>query len=234
MNTNIDKIIGYLNNNSGVTSVIIFILTIVFGWISGIFNSLLKVPKLKIELIEGPTFCSTFESGEMFKNCPVHKTAIALYIKICNVGKGGTSIKNVSVGYHNYSTKFTFLWFWLDKEIISFDEYRINFGDKIKIFPFLRQQNDMIPYSHLDYLQIGQCLNGISYFEQNKTWGSFLPRIINKKIRVKVKIADSFGKNHCNKFWIPVLDIDEARKFNPSFGQSLDYLSKMDLKPRNG
>jgi len=230
---NVDNIISLFNDNSGFISVVLFLLTVLIGWISGIFKSLLGVPKLKIELLEGPTICSSFETSEMYNNYSVHKTAIALYLQISNIGKTATSIKDVSVAYHNYSPKYTFFWFWLDKEIVSFDDYRINFGDKIKVFPFLKQSNSMIPSSDLDYLPIGQCINGITYFEQEKSWGGFLPRIKNNKIHIKVRVIDTFGKKFTNKFWIPVLDIQEARKFNPSFGQSRDYLEKTDLKPRD-
>lgn len=75
-----------LNDNQGVVGVTIFVATLILGWVSGIFSALRRRPKFKIGLIDGPTFVCTFLTGKKFDDYDVHRTAVALYLKIANVG----------------------------------------------------------------------------------------------------------------------------------------------------
>ena len=74
------------------------------------------------------------------------------------------------------------------------------------------------------YLPIGKNATGVIYFEQRNAWGAAQPRAINGKALVKMVLIDSFGKKHTEKFWLPVVTLEEARKYNPSIGTTHDEI----------
>ena len=41
---------------------------------------------------------------------------------------------------------------------------------------------------------------------------------------VKVRVIDSFGGTHTKRFWLPVVTLEEARKYNPAFGTTHDEI----------
>ena len=100
----------WLNDNQGVVGIAIFVATIGFGWLSGIFSALRRKPKFKVRLIEGPTFCCTYPTGNTHEGFDAHRTGIALYLTIANIGSASSSLENISVGYHWHLRPFTFLW----------------------------------------------------------------------------------------------------------------------------
>jgi hypothetical protein len=229
----ISNIFKWLNANQGVVSVLIFLLALFFGWASGIFASLRRKPKLRLQLIEGPTFCSTFLTGEKKNDFDVHRTAIALYLDVANVGSAPTSIEGVSIGYHWHLRPFSLnwlryrvRWFWLHNQIAALEDFHVSIGDKIKVYPFLFQGNVMSPANAETYLGIGQSVHGVVYFEQADSWGGFFPTPRRGQTRIIVSVTDAFGTRHKKRFWIPVVTPDEAIKYNPRFGDTLPALRR--------
>jgi hypothetical protein len=74
------------------------------------------------------------------------------------------------------------------------------------------------------YLQVGQSANGVVYFEQKESWGGCYPSPRKGTTKVKLKIKDSFGSSHTKKTTIPVVPIEEARKYCASFGKTFETL----------
>ena len=219
------------NDNQGVVSVGIFVITMGLGWISGIFSALRRKPKFKIGLIEGPTFCCTYLIGKTNGEHESHRTGIALYLAVTNTGSAASSIGNISIGYHWHIQPFSFAWlkysvgwFWLHDQIASLTDFHANIGENIKVFPFLTQKNHLAPVDAKTYLQPGQSTNGVVYFEQSDSWGGCFPSPRKSGVPIKVAIEDAFGKKHCAKFKIPSVSMECARKYNPSFGKTLAEL----------
>jgi hypothetical protein len=179
-----------------------------------------------LKLIPGPTFCSTFETGEKRNGFAVHRTALSLYLKISNVGSAPTSVENVSVGFHWHLRPFSIqwaqfrvFWYWLDHPVVTMTDFQYNFGSSTKIFPALFQGSATIGTATNTYLEVGRATNGVIYFEQPESWGGCFPRPYpGKRTRIKVVVTDAFGNNYRQVFWLPLVSIDEARKYNPSFG----------------
>ncbi len=226
-------LIDWLNTNEGVVSVLIFLATLFIAWASGIFASLRRRPKLRIKLIaEGPTFCSTFPTGETYGAFDVHRSAFALYLNVANVGSAPTSLESVSVGYHWHIRPFSLLWLrrrilwsWLDQTVVLRD-FQAEIGDNIKVFPSLFQKS-IISGSHPEtYLEVGRSVNGVVYFEQGESWGGNFPSPRDGWTRIIVAISDVFGTQYKKRFWIKVVGLDEAKKFNPSFGDTLQALKR--------
>jgi len=219
------------NDNQGVVSLAIFVVTLALGWVSGIFSALRRKPKFRLGLIDGPTFCCTYQVGKEYQNHEVHRTGIALYLSVANTGSAASSIMNVSVGYHWHLKPFSFQWlrysigwFWLTKQATSLADFQVSIGGNIKVYPFLLQRNNLSPGKAKTFLQVGQSTNGVLYFEQEDSWGGCFPSPKNDFVTIKVCVEDVFQTKHKAKFRIPFVPMEYARKYNPSFGTTLAEL----------
>lgn len=222
----ITELIKWSNDNDGFVSIILFIVTIFGGWISGIFEGLRRRPKFNINVImEGPTMCCTFETGRKSDSHDTHRTAIALYLEIANVGSAPSDIKAIEIGYHNHTLKHTLLHFWLKHQTVALVDFHVPIGDKVKAYPFLIQGSSIVNREPETFLEVGKKIVGVVYFEQPESWGGFYPRDKEGKVSVKVKITDVFGGKHTVKAMIPKLSLDQARRFSPLFGSTLESLS---------
>jgi hypothetical protein len=219
------------NDNQGVLTLAIFGVTLAFGWMSGIFSALRRKPKFRLRLIDGPTFCCTFHVGKKHKSHKVHRTGIALYLSVANIGSAASSIESVSVGYHWHLHPFSFQWllysvgwFWLKNHAVALDDFQASIGGNIKVYPFLLQRNNLSPSEVSTFLQVGQSTNGVVYFEQADSWGGCFPSPRNGFVTIKVCIEDVFRRKHKARFRIPFVTMEYARGYNPSFGTTLAEL----------
>jgi hypothetical protein len=222
-------VIDWTNQNSGFVSLLLFIITIIFGWISGIFRFLIHKPNFKIKINGYPTFLSCFHSVNKSHESEAHRIAVVTYLSITNIGSAPAEIVSVSLGYHNYSFKYTYLWFWLNITPVVGD-FGHNIGKNIRLFPFLFQRSSLTFHSAPTYLQPGQISTGIAYFEQPESWGNFKPRLKNGKVKIKILVIDTFGKRYTKKFNIDVVDLDYAKKFNSNFGNTLSLIQENPLE----
>lgn len=223
--------VKWLNENQGVLSVGLFVITIVLGWVSGIFTALQHKPRFRIKLLDGPTFCCTFPTGQTHGEYDVHRTGIALYLHVANSGSAPSSVEEVHVGYHWHLKplsrqwlKYRLGWFWLQHQAVALSDFRVGIGDHVKFYPFLFQRSTISGESSETYLQVGQYTKGVVYFEQNDSFGGCFPSPRNGRVRIKVRITDPFGTVHTAKFYIPSVDVEYARKYNPKFGQTFAQL----------
>jgi hypothetical protein len=224
------------NANEGLLTLGIFLSTLFLGWVSGIFASLRNKPRFHLSLIEGPTFSRTFETGKKHAGFPVHRTGIALYLTVANIGSAPSSIRSISVGYHWHLRPFSMQWlsyrigwFWLHDQVVALQDFQSAIGDNIKIYPFLIQSSAFSFASPETYLGVGKSTSGVVYFEQEDSWGGCFPTAEGQKIRIKVAVTDVFGHRHQSRFRIPCLSLSEARKFNPSFGKTHTELRQESL-----
>lgn len=212
---------------------VLFLVTLLLGWVSGIFSALRLRPDFKIRLIPGPTFSCTFETGAQHDEHPVHRTGIALYLRIANVGSAPSSIESVAVGYRNAMRPswwpFRSGWVWLTEQIAVIDDFQSKIGENIKFYPFLVQRSTISGEAANTYLKPGQSTNGVVYFEQCDSWGGFLPRTTTKGVRIKVKLTDVLERSHSAAFYIEALSMENARRYNPSFGKTLAELNHETL-----
>ncbi len=229
----------WFNDNQGVTSVLIFGATLLVAWVTGIFSALRRRPKFKINTIDGPTFCCTFTTGKQHNGYDVHRTGIALYLSVSNVGSAPSSIEDVCIGYHWHLNRVSLLWlrykigwYWLQRQAISLTDFQVQIGDQVKVFPFLIQRSSIMPIPEDTFLEIGKSAKGVVYFEQEDSWGGCFPSPAVGSVRIKVKITDVFGGHHTAKFRIPFVDFAYGLKYNPSFGQTYAKLRGESL-PEN-
>jgi len=226
----------WTNKNQGIVSVAIFAITLIVGWTSGIFGALIgalkRKPKFNLELIPGPSFVCTFGIGKKYEEYDVHRTGVALYIRISNIGSAPASIKDVHIGYHWCVKPFSMNWlryrigwFWLKEQTVIPEDFQADIGkSNIKFYPFLTQKSTITGDAADSYLKVGMTTNGVTYFEQSDSWGGCFPNAINNRVLILVKVVDSFGKAHRKKFHVPKLNLEGARLYNPSFGATLAAL----------
>lgn len=225
-------IIDWTNQNAGFLTLILFLVTLVIGWVSGIFRALMHKPKFKIALLPGPTFICTSLTEKEFNQSKTHRTAAVIYLKVTNIGTAPSQIVKVRLGYHNYSFKYRFLWFWLDSTP-SIGDFGHTIGENVRLFPFLFQKSALLPQEISTYLQSGQDTKGIVYFEQPESWGGFLPLSKNGKVKVKILVTDSLGKNYSTTFRLDTVELQYAKKFNKKFGQTLSMIEDNPLEEWN-
>ncbi|MEJ5036735.1 hypothetical protein WH285_07230 [Acinetobacter johnsonii] len=226
----------YLNANQGVLALLIFLFGLIiafFGWIIKYLNN---KPKFLIDTIEGPTFACTFKTGRIFHGYEAHITAVVLYLNLKNVGNLPSSIEKIHIAYKWNIIPFSFNWvkyrlgwFWINNQTIALDDFQCKIGDRVKVYPFLTQLNNLAPNKVEKFIEVGKGTNGIVYFEQAESWGAMSPVVKNHKTKIKICIVDSFGKKHRKVVNIPMLELDEALKYNPSFGMTYQILSNEKL-----
>jgi len=223
------------NANQGVLAIFILLLTLVIGWTSGIFTALRRKPKFRITLLPGPTFCCTFLMGKKHVvgdlEYDVHRTAVALYLHITNIGSASSSIANIAIAYHWNLVPFSWLWlkntigwFWLHHQAIILTDFHVLIGQQAKGYPFLVQRSMITGSSAETFLESGRSTNGVVYFEQTESYGGCYPKANNGKVRIKIRLTDAFGKHHTRRFTIDAVPLDEARKYNPAFGSTFSEL----------
>ena len=201
MSSFITSALELLNQNQGVVSVAIFVLTLFLGWVTGIFEALRRKPKLRLGLIPGPTFCTTFYTGEKRDGRDVHRTAIALYLRVANVGNAATSIENVALGYHWNLRPYSWLWFryrifwdWIEHPLITLTDFHVTLPEgSIKTYPSLFQGSAMLGKQTDTYLEAGKIVSGVVYFELDESWGGHAPAPRAGRTRLKVAVRDAFG-----------------------------------------
>ncbi len=227
------EIIKWFNVNSGFVSILIFTITLILGWVSGIFQALLRRPKFNIKVIPGPTMCSTFYTRNKFDDFDTHRTAISLYLKISNIGNSASNIDRVEIGYHwNLSEKnwlwikYGLGWFWLKNQTVAIEDFHMEIDkDNTKYFPFLFQRSTITNQSPELYLEVGKSTLGIVYFEQDESWGAFSPISHNGHIKIKIKVYDIFSKAYTTVVTIPMVELDEAKKYTRYFGGTLQGIA---------
>lgn len=227
----------WTNANQGVVSVAIFVLTLFLGWTSGVFASLRRKPKLSFELIEGPTFCSVISTGAKHKDFDVHRTVFALYLQIANIGSAPTSIKSVSIGYHwdivpiswNW-LRYRIGWFWIHDQAVALTDFQVEIGDSVKFFPFLFQKSVISGERPDTFLDAAQSTSGVLYFEQPDSWGGCQPLPIRGRTKILVSVTDVYGTRFKRRFWIPIVSVTDAKKYNPSFGETTFALRRGPTK----
>lgn len=227
MPTTVSEFVEWLNANQGVLTLLIFVITLILGWTSGVFTALMRKPNIRIELLKpGPTFSCTFPTGEQADGHDIHRTAIALYLRLSNVGSAPTNVVDVSIGYHwhlkpfsAYWLRYRIFWYWIRYQVVALDNFQVLIGDFTKVYPFLVQRNlDVEDVS--TYLEIGQSVNGVVYFEQPDSWGGCFPSPHNGQTKIIVAISDTFGRRYRRRFNIPVVSLEEGKKYNASFGET--------------
>lgn len=222
----LNEIIKWCNENSGFVSLLIFAATLFLGWISGFFKSIIRKPIFKIRIIPGPTLCTTFPVDMQYNGHQVHRTAISVYLNVSNIGTSPASIEKIWVGYHWKSIKYFFTWFWLKEQMVTIEDFQYDFGENVKVYPSL-MQGTAITMSRVDtYLQVGKSVTGVVYFEQDNSWGACFPAQKEGKAKFCIKIIDTFGGQHKTIFNAQVMELKDAKKYNPSFGETLRTLRK--------
>ncbi|EIA3093220.1 hypothetical protein NMR54_003499, partial [Vibrio cholerae] len=116
-------------------------------------------------------------------------------------------------------------WYWLRYPTVALDDFQIKIGENIKFFPFLMQRSSISGAQSETFLPPGRSTNGIVYFEQGESYGGFMPSPNKGYVKVKVALEDVYGQKHVQNFKIPVVTMEEALRFNPSFGVTLTELN---------
>lgn len=223
---------NWTNENAGLLSLIIFLATVAISLFVWSFKKVTKdTAKLKIEVIKTPTFCSSFDSNEKNK----HRTAFMLYLKITNIGTKPVQIGDIHIGYKSEQSDSLEDLYWLTSETTMIEDYFLDFGnDKIKVIPFLKQQNQVLTKTPKTYLLEGEDTNGIVYFEQEKSDGKNYPYMDEDfGVYTEIVVHDTKGGSWSISYQVPKVRIEAIRKLNPNFGLSREYNESIEKYQEN-
>lgn len=93
-------------------------------------------------------------------------------------------------------------------------------GEDSKVFPFLMQRNQLSDNNVDTYLLEGKRCNGVVYFEQEESWGNYLPRIIGNRMKIKVRVYDVYGNYYSVISVINKVTLDAAKRVCEKFGET--------------
>lgn len=221
----INDLIKWSNENSGFLSIILFWGTIGVGWISGIFALIRSKPKFKIDIIDQCTFYSTLIQEETHNGYSIHKTVFVIYCEITNIGYSGSDIGEIQLIYQRKDRRIFFHKKEYVKETICRSDFTYKFQETggLKVFPFLKQVNQLIPHQDVDtYLPVGKSKNGIVYLEGVRAFGNLYP-IRNKDqitAPIIIEVKDVYGKTYRKKLNIKHIEPEEALMYNPDFAMT--------------
>lgn len=225
----IEGVINWTNDNSGFLSVVIFLLTLLIAWLSGLFQAINRKPKFRIDLIEHDSFGCIFDLKRTHNGLPINKTSFAIYLRVTNIGNAPSTIRKIKLGY--IKSDLNPLWIssmmknrqWIS-ETISKDDFNVMFegSSRGKVIPFLKQRNMNYNNSTDTYLQEGKSVNGMVYFEQMESFGNWVPRLSDdgRKANIVIMIRDVYNRKHTKHFDIKIVTPEDAFKYNSYFGQT--------------
>lgn len=220
--------IKWCNDNSGFLSLILFGLGLLLGWISGLFKSLIRKPRLTARFIEKMSFYSFFYTGKEHRppghseSFALHKTGFVVYISIANIGSATTSIDKIHLGYTRNSPRSWFRrrqWEWL-AQWHSGVPFMIPLNDdQVMVIPSLRTRVSLEAPGSGDRIDVGGSLIGAAYFEQPEAWGNLNPmQGKSEEIHVKIRIHDIYRRTYTFKTTLSQVPIEKAREYNEHFG----------------
>lgn len=225
-------IVEWTNANSGFLGLLLFFATIAYGWFSGIIRFLRHKPVLKLSLIPGPSFCTVLATGKKEGEYHVHRTAIAAYLDVANIGSAPCSIKSVQAAFHWHVNPFSWVWlryhlfwFWIEHPTTVLEDFQHAIGERIKVYPSLLQSSNLTGKDRTTYLREGESSNGVVYFETPDSWGGCFPSPRNDgTVRIRIALVDSFGTKHKKSFTVPIVSLAEGREYNPSWGATFESI----------
>ena len=71
-------------------------------------------------------------------------------------------------------------------------------------------------------MRVGESCIGISYFEQETSSGLYYPKDKKFKVRVIIRVRDSFGKYYYTKTTIPKVILSGAQEICENFGKTIE------------
>jgi len=214
----------FCNHNSGFISVILFTFTFSLGLFSALSRNPSKNPKFSLKIDGFPSFCSIFtkQSDDMGEN--IYCTAIILYLKVTNLGNAPASINSISIGANNNFFMQFFKKYQI-KQNHFYSDFVVNIGENTKIYPFLTIKNSPTDNDNKTYLRPGETTEGLVYFETESHTNHF-QALEDETINILITVKDAFKNNYKKKVKIPVIDINQARKYSQDFGKSIENQKK--------
>ena len=103
----------------------------------------------------------------------LHRTAFLVYLKIQNDGEVPVQIGDIHLGYKSEANEFFDSWYWLKQETVLLEDFTSSIGDRLKVYPFLKQKNQLIENETVVILDPGETTNGLVYFEQGESSGKY-------------------------------------------------------------
>lgn len=214
---------NWTNSNSGFLALLLFIAGLCISLLLWLLRKTKKNiesgSNFNLEIIETPTLCSSYHIRYAEFGKDIHSTAFLIYLIIKNNGEKPTQIGKIKVAYKSSGLDTPESWYWLKDEVLLMDDFVMPIGDKVKVFPFLRQKNALMNNEPKTFLAPREEVNGLVYFEQDESIGEMYPYMDpDNKVQTKIVVSDSLGNESEIEHRVNKVLIEAVRKHCPSFG----------------
>ncbi|KUJ74389.1 hypothetical protein AVO42_02980 [Thiomicrospira sp. XS5] len=223
------QIIDWTNNNAGFLALVIFLFTLITGWLSGIFSKLAQVPSLKIKTLHEGTMCSVAPTGNLHHNIhPCYRFVCSLYLEFVNTGFRTIVFESYQLSYPTQSKEPGSTMLCIKNLTVCKSDFCVPLGGgDTKVLPFFEQKGYMTGISADTFIQSGFKTNGVLYFESDEYYGDFAPfQNPNKTVSVILHLKDTLGKEYEFNIDAKLVNVDIARKTCSKFGTTYNDLSK--------
>lgn len=222
------EVIQWANSNSGFLALVALAWAISGPVIGYALGRRQRKPKLKVGLIKTPTYCSCFTVSIEPSGEPLHRTAYLVYLHLTNTGPVPIQIGDVHVGYLSAGSDEPDKFRWLVNETAMLEEVRISISPTHdKLVPFLKQAGALQTQRNT-YLQPGEDVKGLVYFEQEESRGLDYPYMDeNCQVATKIRVYDTLGNYWETDCEVPKVKIEAIRKEIPTFGATLLGVKKL-------
>lgn len=211
------------NNNSGYLSLLIFLCGLIISLLVWFAKKSKKTTvsndDLNIEITDHASMCTSFDTGNVQNNFRLHRTALILYLNLINKSECPLRIGKIRVGYSSQSHENPEDWYWLNDETTMIEEYRSPMGEKVKIYPYLKQASTSSNNPVNTTIEPHDSKNGTVYFEQDESDGNLIPYMDEDyRVNIIVEVNDNIGNKWTFEGRIHKVKIEAIRELNPYFG----------------
>lgn len=219
----INAVIDWTNTNSGFVSILIFIATIVYGWLSGFFAVITRKSSLKVNFLPEGTMCSVVPTGKNTRGHDCFRFACSLYLELTNTGYRTIILDDYKLSYLAINNSKPVL---IEHLTVCKSDFLVDLGNgDVKVLPFLVQTSYLSASSSNDTLLSGYKKTGIIYFESPEYYGNYSPLVDEEScVEITLNLTDTLGKKYQYKNLISCIKLIKAQKTCKKFGMTYNDL----------
>jgi len=228
-------VINYLNSNPALVNLLIFLLGLLVAWTSGALKAIKGLSqkldsKLRIKIDPATarvTLLKKYERG----NKKAARFAFCLSLSLLNPTEKILTVTD-------FELRFKDIRRWWSKALlpITFPNLpRLEIGENFKILPAYFSRFPAIEsilgreFSPDGRIQPGDIQSGYLLFME-EFYGSWLPRVTKKGVRIKIRCRDLRGRSYSVKGWAPSISPEKTFSFIPGLEKYVEgekYLSSL-------
>jgi len=225
----------YLNSHPPLVNLLIFLLGLLVAWTTGALKAIKGLAqkldnRLRIKIASSTARLTLLKEYD-HDGVRAARFAFHLSLSLLNPTEKVLTVADFEMKFRNRG------WQWSKALLpITFPSVpRLEIGDNVKFLPvYFSRFPEMESvfgngFSSNGRVQPGDIQSGYLLFME-EFWGSWLPRVNRKGVRIKVRCRDLLGKTYTAKGWARSMSIEKTLSFIPGLDKYVDgesYLSSL-------